>query len=241
MSAVGLIVAGGAGERMRRSGGTVAKPLVQVAGATLLEHNVRSLLGAGIERITIAVSPLGPGVAEHAQRVIEPLVARHGASLEVIHEDPPLGSLGAAALLPRDHEVLVLNADNVTQLDLQLLLAAHRDSGAAMTLAVHDEPFAMPFGEITVEDGRVVAYREKPTYHITICSAVTVLGPAALERMTPGDHVMLPAFARRLLEEGVPIHAHHHDAAWADVNDLTVLDRAQAVLDAAAPTTGTTP
>ena len=230
MRTCALVVAGGAGERMRRSGSAVPKPLVPVRGATLLEHNVSALLAAGVTDVRIAVSTLAPEVRTFADTRCADLAASAGARLEVIVEDPPLGSLGAAALLREVDEVLVVNADNLTTLDLRLVLEDHRASGAAMTLAVHDEPFPMPFGEITLEGSRVLAYREKPTYRITICSAVTVLGAEALSRMVPGEPVGLPVFANRLLHEGLPVHAFRHAAAWVDVNDLTVAARAEELL-----------
>ena len=225
------MVAGGAGERMRRSGSPVPKPLVPVRGVPLLEHNVITLLAAGVTDVRIAVSTLAPEVQDFAETRCAELVASAGARLEVIVEDPPLGSLGAAALCRDVDEVLVVNADNLTSLDLRLVLEDHRASGAAMTLAVHDEPFPMPFGEITLEGSRVVAYREKPTYRITICSAVTVLGADALSRMVPGEPVGLPVFANRVLDEGLPVHAFRHAAAWVDVNDLVVAARAEEVLE----------
>ncbi len=55
MSVAGLVVAGGAGERMSRSGSTVPKPLVKIRGVTLLERNVFTLLRAGITDIHVAV------------------------------------------------------------------------------------------------------------------------------------------------------------------------------------------
>ncbi len=230
MTTCALVVAGGAGERMRRSGSDVAKPLVVVAGATLVEHNVRALLDAGIDDIRVAVSPLAPDVADHVRSTVAEAVAGRGARLEIIEEDPPLGSLGAAGLLRDVDEVLVVNADNVTALDLAAVVAEHRASGATMTLAVHDEPFPMPFGQIGLDGSRVVSYTEKPTYRITICSAVTVLSADALALLVPGEPIGLPAFAQRLLDRGLPIHAFRHDAPWADVNDLSVLGRAAAVL-----------
>jgi NDP-sugar pyrophosphorylase family protein len=116
----------------------------------------------------------------------------------------------------------VVNADNVTSLDLAGIVAAHRATAAAMTLAVHDEPFLMPFGEITVDGDRVTDYVEKPTYRICISSAVTVLGPPAVALVEPGEDVGLPVLARRVLDAGMVLSAHHHEADWADVNDLGV-------------------
>ncbi|HKE16415.1 MAG TPA: NTP transferase domain-containing protein, partial [Kofleriaceae bacterium] len=55
MRVAGLILAGGAGERMRRSGGPDApKPLAMVRGASLLERNLCALIGADVRAIWVA-------------------------------------------------------------------------------------------------------------------------------------------------------------------------------------------
>jgi len=231
MTASALVVAGGSGERMRRSGRSVDKPLVRVGGLPLIEHNVIALLKHGFLDVTVAVAASATDLQVFAKTRCAELVAAAGGTLAVIVEDPPLGSIGAAALMEVDHdETLVVNGDNLTTLDLAAVVDSHRASGAAMTVAVHDEPFEMPFGEIALDGDRVVAYREKPTYRITICTAVTVLGRAAVERITPGENIGLPALANRLLEADMSVHAHAHDAPWIDVNDLAAASRAEQLL-----------
>ena len=101
------------------------------------------------------------------------------------------------------------------------MLEDHTGQWCRHDLAVHDEPFRMPFGEITLEGSRVVAYREKPTYRITICSAVTDLGaPRALSLMVLGQSGRPAGVRQRLLDER-PRGPCVRDttAAWVDVND----------------------
>jgi GTP:adenosylcobinamide-phosphate guanylyltransferase len=231
MSVAGLIVAGGAGERMRSSGGVLPKPLVPIRGVSLLERNLVALVRAGIADLHVAVSAAADGVGEFARSRCLKVAEALGATLSVITEDHPLGSIGAAAYLRDRREVMVVNADNLTSLDLQAVLTVHRASGAALTLAVHDQPFPIPFGEVVDEDGRVVAYREKPTLVVRVCSAVTLLGAEALAAFEPGEMVGLPAFANRLLAKGAVVRAYHHDAPWIDVNDLAAAKQAEALVD----------
>ncbi|HEX7035607.1 MAG TPA: sugar phosphate nucleotidyltransferase [Pseudomonadales bacterium] len=225
-----LIVAGGHGERMRESGSAVAKPLVPVRGVPVLERNVLTLLGAGFTDLHIAVSARRDGVGDFARTRCRALAEALGASLSVVTEEQPLGSIGAASLLTAYTDVVVVNADNLTALDLRAMLAFHRDSGAALTLAVHDQPFPMPFGEIVADGDRVVAYREKPTLTVRVCSAISVLGREALAALIPGEAIGLPAFANRLLGTNAPIRAFVHQAPWIDVNDLSAAARAEVLL-----------
>lgn len=236
--AAGLIMAGGAGERMRLSGSAVPKPLVSVAGRPLLEWNLLALLRAGLGEIHVSVPAADGRVRDFARSRCAELAGRHGARFAVIEEPQPLGSIGAAACVAgslagspaRRGDVVAVNADNLTSLDLRAVLAAHRADGAALTLAVHDEPFTIPYGQITLEGSRVVAYREKPSFPVRICSAVSVLGPEAVHAIAPGESIGLPALANRLLQAGAAVRAFHHAAPWIDVNDLAARERAEALV-----------
>ncbi len=232
MTVAGLIVAGGAGERMRRSGGLLPKPLVPIRGVSLLERNLLALRRAGLTDLHVAVSAGADGVGEFARSRGREVARALGASLSVITEPRPLGSIGAAAYLGDRTEVVVVNADNLTSLDLQAMLAAHRASGAALTLAVHDQPFPIPFGEVVAQGDRVVAYREKPDLMVQVCSAVSVLGAEALAAFDPGETVGLPAFANRLLTRGCDVRMYRHSAPWIDVNDVAAAERASALVGA---------
>lgn len=226
-----LVVAGGAGERMRRSGSVVPKPLVAVGGVPLVELNLRALVHHGLRDLHVAVAAGATDVIDLVESC-RPWLERREARLSLVMEDPPLGSIGAAALVPPTSALVVVNADNVTSLDLAAVVEVHEASSAAMTLAVHDEPFPMPFGEITRDGDRVLDYVEKPTYEICVSSAISVLGPEAVALIDPGEPIGLPVLSRRVLDAGLLLRAHHHDADWADVNDLSLVERAERVVAA---------
>ena len=225
-----LIVAGGAGERMRRTGGRWPKPLAPILGVTLLERNVQGLLRAGLRDIHVAISAAADDIEAFVRSRCQKVAEALGAKLSVITENYPLGSIGAAAFLKDRQEVLVVNADNLTTLDLRAILARHRQSEAAMTLAIHDQPFPIPFGEVQLEADRVVAYREKPTFLVPICSAISVMGRNALDCLEPGENIGLPALVNRLMANGVEVRAFQHAAPWIDVNDLGAVEQAEALI-----------
>ena len=212
-----LILAGGDGDRMRRSAGRpTPKPLVEVRGATLLERNLCALLGAGLESIWVACRA---GQGEVQAEVVR-LAARAGgrASVELLIEPIPLGTIGAAGLLRgRVGALLTVNADNLTALDLAAVLAHHGQSGADLTLAAHLHRSRLDYGELVIDGDRVREYREKPTQLVRVCSAVGVLGPAALAAID--GRTGLPDLTGRLVARGGDVRAFEHEAAWIDVND----------------------
>jgi hypothetical protein len=150
-----------------------------------------------------------------------------------VEESRPLGNIGCAVSV-RDvaDVVLVVFADNLTTLDLGALLDRHSSSSAAMTLAVHDEPIRLPYGELTVAGDEVVAYVEKPERRTRICSAVAALGPRALALLPDDRPTGLVDLFGALRTRGDKITAFLHDAPWMDVNDLAAVGRAEAFVTA---------
>ncbi len=223
----GLIVAGGYGTRMRLSGSKVPKPLVCIRGVSLLERNMLSLIKADIKDIHVAVSARRDGVGDFARSRCARVAKALNSKLSIIEEPDPLGSIGAAAFLRDRDEVVVVNADNLTTLDIGAFVTTHRERESVLTLAVHNQSIPIPFGKVTAEDGELTAYDEKPNLVIPICSAISALDQEALEQMKPGETLGLPVFANRLLNKGVRVGTFWHDAPWVDVNDTSAIGDAE--------------
>jgi mannose-1-phosphate guanylyltransferase/phosphomannomutase len=227
MAGTALLMAGGRGERMAPFS-RLPKPLVPVAGVPLLVRNLTALLRYGLTDLHVAI-PAGADLlrgflTDHCS----PFVRRHGARLSLIVEPLPLGTLGAAAeLCGRCDALLVVNADNLTSLDLSVLLRHHLGPpAAAMTLAVHTQPIPVPWGQIEMVAGRVVAYREKPHLPVPICSGCYVLGPEAMAALRVGQRCDAPDLVRALVASGMDVRACEHSARWVDVNDGAAVARA---------------
>jgi mannose-1-phosphate guanylyltransferase len=56
---------------------------------------------------------------------------------------------------------LAVNADNLADFDLRVVLDAHRDGGAITTLSLFHAPIPSNCWIVDIEDGRVVGYVEK--------------------------------------------------------------------------------
>jgi NDP-sugar pyrophosphorylase family protein len=226
-----LIMAGGRGERMHATGASTPKPLVSVRGVPLLERNLLALLQSGFRDITVAAPAHTPEIARFASGRCRALAAMFGGRLSLFEETHPLGNIGAAAEIDiGEDDLLIVYADNLTSIDLNALVDHHRHSGAALTSAVHLEPFRIPFGEVEVQDGKIVAYLEKPERRILISSGLFVLSPKAVSYIPRGQHTAVSWLVNRLLASGEKIAAFRHDALWIDVNDRSAVGRAEQLL-----------
>lgn len=95
-----------------------------------------------------------------------------------------------------------------------------------MTLASHEEGFQIPFGELSIDRGEVVDYREKPEFQVRVSSGIAVMSPAALEAIPEGRPFGLTDLFHSLRARGLSVGAFSHAATWIDVNTLDSVRKA---------------
>jgi NDP-sugar pyrophosphorylase family protein len=233
-STVGVVMAGGSGQRMRSSGELSSKPLVTVLGVPLVERNLMAMLRAGMGdvRVVVASGSGGDQVARWATERGTVLASAGGARLSVIREPHRLGNCGGLALLgSRDGDALLVFADNLTDLDLTALMGVHAERRAALTLAIHAEPFRLPYGVVDIVDGSVAGYREKPTLTLTVSSGLAVVSADA--RAVLRGPAGLAELANAVVARGLVAAIHQHEALWIDVNDRDGADMASRLIQSA--------
>jgi len=230
LGTVALLMAGGSGERMRSSGSVLPKPLVSILGMSLLERNVHALLRNGFGDIVVAVpaGTVGEMLADVVDRELRPLCATAGAEIGVLVESRPLGNIGGAALVGELADtVLVVFSDNLTSVDLGTVVLGHRERRCAMTLVAHHELSRLAFGRLTMSDGDVVTFEEKPEERTLISSGITVLGPDAIRLIPPNGPTGIVDLFNLVHGAGLGVAGHVHSAPWIDVNDTHSVHRAE--------------
>ena len=159
-----VLLVGGQGTRLRPLTANTPKPMLPIAGVPVTEHQIARAREAGVTRVILGTSYRAEVFRDHFG---------DGESLgvELIYatEDEPLGTGGAighvAPLLqsgPND-PVLIFNGDVLSGVDLTALMTRHAAADADVTLYLTrvDDPRA--YGLVpTADDGRVLAFREKP-------------------------------------------------------------------------------
>lgn len=89
-----------------------------------------------------------------------------GAQIDYIIETQPLDTAGAILIAePKltGDTLIVFNADILTDLDLQQLIAFHRAHQADATLTLTRVPDIRPFGLVELKDTEILAFHEKPS------------------------------------------------------------------------------
>jgi NDP-sugar pyrophosphorylase family protein len=213
-------MAGGGSTRMRATMGPLHKALVPVSGVPLLDRNLRTLEAQGFSDIIVAVNVSEPDLGRH--------VTLRGR--RVLWEEVPLGTIGAARLaIGEADSLLIVNVDNLTSLSLNSLVNFHKEKEASMTIATHQEPFQIPFGELALTHETVDAYIEKPVKPVWISSGTYVLSPEACAMIPEGRRVDVPELVAILIAAGKQVAAFRHQSAWIDVNQADAIPRAEQI------------
>jgi mannose-1-phosphate guanylyltransferase len=212
-----VVLVGGEGTRLRPLTETIPKPLLPFMNRPFLDQVLDHLAGHGVVEVILSSSYLESEFRGYLEG------RTGGPRVTWITEPLPLGTGGAVAgaLRHLDGTFLVLNGDVLTDLDLGALLDHHRERKAVATIALTHVEDARPFGLVERrEDGRVLAFREKPAEPIPgdINAGTYVLEPRALDGVPEGVMVSIERETfPGLIARGEPVYAHLSNDYWLDL------------------------
>lgn len=227
-----VVMAGGAGTRLRPMTSTLPKPLLPVVNRPIMEHVLRLLRRHGITDTVVTVQFLASLIRTYFGDGSE-----LGMSLRYATEETPLGTAGSvknAEEYLRGEPFIVISGDALTDIDLTDLIRFHRAKGGLVTVCLTKVKDPVEFGiTIVDDDDRVTRFLEKPTwgevFSDTVNTGIYVLEPEVLDRVPPGEVVdwsadVFPA----LMAAGQPIYGYVAEGYWEDVGTHESYLRAQA-------------
>ena len=206
-----LILAAGEGTRLRPLTLDRPKPMLPIAGRPLLEHTIEWLRSHGIAEIAINLHHQPQTIVEHFGDG-----SRFGVQITYSHEDPILGTAGAAKRLQQffDATFVVIYGDVLTDLNLAELIGFHRHKWAAVTAALYRVENPSACGLVGIDDSwRITRFVEKPppdeVFTDLANAGVLALEPWVLSCIPPDTfydfgHHLLPD----LLASGLPLYGY---------------------------------
>ena len=224
--AVGILLVGGFGTRLKPLTDESPKPMLPVAGLPVTEHQILAAKKAGVHTLVLATSYLA--------EVFTPYFgdgAKWGMKILYAVEKEPLGTGGAirnaAELLGRDEPVVVFNGDVLSRHSIADQIKFHTDNKADVTLHLIDVEDARAFGCVPTDaEGRVTAFLEKMDSPVTnsINAGCYVFSPDVIDKIPLGTVVSVeretfPA----LVASGRSVFGYKEQSYWLDVGTPAAL------------------
>ncbi len=228
-----VVMAGGAGSRLRPLTVGRCKPMMPLVNQTVLAHILDLLRWSGITEVVMTLQYMASSIQDYFGDG-----SALGMDIHYAVEEVPLGTAGSVRNASQylDEPFLVISGDAVTDFNLQEIIAYHKEKAALATLVLYRVAEPLDYGVIVTDpDGRISRFQEKPSWgevaSDTVNTGIYVLDPAVLERIPPNQpydwgNQVFPD----LLEAGAVMHGFVAPGYWCDIGNFSEYRRATADL-----------
>lgn len=216
-----LIMAGGEGSRLRPITESIPKPMVEVGGLPLIEHQVRNLVAIGIKSIYISLNYLGHMIEEHFSKL-----NFSEANIIFIREAMKMGTGGPISMLPSSvKSVLVLNGDIVTRCNFRSMYEYYISNQAEICIGVTSYKVNIPYGVIEVNGVMLKDIVEKPEYTYLCNAGVYILSPKVSSFVPKNTYVDMPEIIDMAQQKKLSICVYPIHEYWSDIGTIDDLYR----------------
>ncbi len=225
--AIGILLVGGFGTRLKPLTNQTPKPMLPVGGLPVTEHQLLAAKKAGINTVILATSYLS--------EVFTPYFgdgSKWGMKLLYAVEREPLGTGGAirnaaALVADSDEEFVVFNGDVLSSHNIAAQLDFHRANQADATLHLIEVADARAFGCVpTDSNARVLDFLEKMENPVTnaINAGCYVFNASVISEIPAGKVVSIERETfPQLVKSGRPVYGYTEQSYWLDIGTPAAL------------------
>src|SRR5437764_7984190 len=216
-----ILLAGGKGTRLRPLTIHTPKPIVPIFERPFLHYQLDLLKQVPeIDEVILSLN--------YQPRRIEEIFGDGsdlGIGIRYVVEPAPLGTAGAVRYAGESlrESVVVFNGDVLTEVDLQAVIALHRERKARATIVLTPVENPSAYGLVEIDEhGDIRRFLEKPNPDEITCDTINagiyVLEPDTFDRIpkeTPWS--IERSFFPSLIERGETFVAYVYDGYWIDI------------------------
>jgi histidinol-phosphate phosphatase family protein len=184
-----LILAGGKGTRLGDKTKLIPKPMIEIGGKPVLQHQIELFKKYGYTEIIILVNHLSNAIIEHFGNG-----KRFGVNITYYSEHIPLGTAGGLKDLEESlsEDFFLLYGDVMINMDLNRFVEFHKSKDSDCTIVIHPNDHPQDSDLVDVDNQkRVVAFHSKPHdenryYRNLVNAGLYILGPTILKFIKKG-------------------------------------------------------
>ncbi len=212
-----FIFTAGYGERLRPITDAMPKPLVPVVNVPALHWPLALLRRAGVSRVIMNLHHRPDDLVRYCEAN-----NNFGFEISFSREDPILGTGGGLKKCEKElsgGDFLVLNGDVVMDLDLEALLAYHRERRAVATVVLYRHPDAAEIGPVGVRGDLVADFRNFLGTGINsgfVFTGAAALSPSIFSRLDRDFSSIVYTAYVDIIRHGA-LHYFVHGGFWHDI------------------------
>ena len=204
-----VIMAGGKGTRIASVRSDVPKPMINICGKPILEHQIDNLKACGLTDIILVIGYLGDKIKEYFGDG-----SKFGVNIEYFVEDHPLGTAGALFKMPQlTEDFLLLCGDVIIDVDFNRFIAFHKEHKAWASLVAHPNghPYDSSLLVTEIDAPKIVGGMPEDTHRVIRWMAKEDERTYYKNRVNAGIELISPDLLKVTMKNFVPRHPETPD------------------------------
>lgn len=204
-----VIMAGGKGTRIASVRSDVPKPMINICGKPILEHQIDNLKACGLTDIILVIGYLGDKIKEYFGDG-----SKFGVNIEYFVEDHPLGTAGALFKMPQlTEDFLLLCGDVIIDVDFNRFIAFHKEHQAWASLVAHPNghPYDSSLLVTEIDAPKTVGGMPEDTHRVIRWLAKEDERTYYKNRVNAGIELISPELLKETMKNFVPRHPETPD------------------------------
>ena len=204
-----VIMAGGKGTRIASVRSDVPKPMINICGKPILEHQIDNLKACGLTDIILVIGYLGDKIKEYFGDG-----SKFGVDIEYFVEDHPLGTAGALFKMPQlTEDFLLLCGDVIIDVDFNRFIAFHKEHQAWASLVAHPNghPYDSSLLATEIDAPKTVGGMPEDTHRVIRWMAKEDERTYYKNRVNAGIELISPELLKETMKNFVPRHPETPD------------------------------
>jgi dTDP-glucose pyrophosphorylase len=218
-----VIMAGGRGERLMPLTENTPKPLLKVGNKAIIQYNVDLLNQYGIKKIVITINYLGSLIRQYFDST------NQNDEVFMVEEPAPLGTIGSLALAKKhiSKDVLLMNSDLLTNIDLEAFYTHFMEQEADIAVACIPYNVEIPYGVMETENHQIKTVKEKPTYTFYSNAGIYLIKHDLLNTIRENERLDATTFIENCIADGKKVVSYPLLSYWLDIGKHEDFQKAQ--------------
>lgn len=220
-----IIMAGGKGVRLKPYTNDMPKPMLELNKKPIIAHNIDRLISYGVKNFYVSINHL----KEQIKNYLDKNYRDKDLTINYIEETQPLGTVGSIALVEnfKNEDVLVINADVLTNIDFEDFYSNYKDFNDDMSVATFNVKVDIPYAVLETKEKRIKSFIEKPTYTYYSNAGIYLLNKKFIKLIPKGEIYDTIELIEKMIENNKKVSHFPIRGYWLDIGTVQNYSKAQ--------------